>query len=143
MRGLITLIIFVIIGPGFTYMGFQNKALNDRLARDGKTVVATIVGGEWKQGRKGGTTYMFDVAFKPEGGSVLNKRMKVDSTFFNAHVSGDAISNPLTKVRYNPALPQEEAFIEGQGEELWMMIYVGPILGLIGIGGLIYKFKKD
>ena len=142
MRGIIALILLTILGPVLTYMGLQNKALNDRLARDGKTVTGTIVGGEWKQGRKGGKTYMFDVAFTPEGSSVLNKRMKVDSTFFNAHVSGDSITNPLTKVRYNPAMPEEESFIEGQGEDLWAMIYVGPILALIGIGGMIYKFKK-
>ncbi len=68
--------------------------------------------------------------------------MKVNNTYFNAHAAGDAITNPETTVRYNPAQPEEESIIEGQGEDLSFMIYLGPVLALIGIGGLIYKFKK-
>ena len=118
MRGLIALILFTILGPALTYVGLKNKSLKERLANEGKTVPGVIVGREWKKVRKGGKTYSMDVTFKPEGGSTVNKRMTVDSTFFNAHVSGDAISNPLTKVRYNPAKPEEESFIEGQEEDL-------------------------
>jgi hypothetical protein len=142
MRGTILLIILTIAGPFLTFMGLDNKALNERLAKDGKTVPGIIEGGEWKKGRKGGKTYKFDVSFKPENGPAVNKKMKVDSTYFNQHVSGDAISNPLTTVRYNPAKPEEESVIEGQGEDLSLMIYIGPVLALIGLGGLFYKFKS-
>jgi hypothetical protein len=142
MRGLITLIILTILGPILAYVGLDNKSLNDRLNNEGKTVAGEIVGGEWKKKRKGSKSYSLDVSFKPESGPTVNKRMKVDSTYFEAHVAGEEISDPQTTIRYNPAKPEEESIIEGQGEDLWIMIYLGPVLALIGLGGLFYKFKK-
>ncbi len=142
MRTIILFIVLSIAGPGMVFLGLDNKAKNERLNTEGKVAAGEIVGGEWKRGRKGGKTYSLDVAFKPESGPVVNKRMKVNSDFYKQHVSGDIISNPKTTVRYNPAKPEEECIIEGQGEDLTWAIYIGPVLALIGLGGLVYKFKK-
>lgn len=142
MRTKLLWIILCIVGPILTYTGYQSKALNERLQTQGETVDGEIVGGEWKSGRRSGKTYSFDVAFKPKTGTTVNQRIKVGETYFKAHVVGDAISDPVTKVRYNPENP-EECIIEGEGKDQGFLMYVGPVLGLVGLAGVVSMFRKQ
>lgn len=136
----LVVIFLIILGPILAVTGYQSKAKHDRLMEKGKVATGMIEGGDWKRGRKGGKTYHFNVVYKPEGAAPVTKKFSVGRDYFESKVSADTIVDPIAQVRYNPENPDESELV-GEEENSGFLLWVGPIVCLIGIFGTRAAFK--
>lgn len=136
----IGIVLLIVLGPFLAVMGYQSKAKHDRLVEKGKVVEGFITGGDWKRGRKGGKTYHFDVRYTPENQAVITKKFSVGRTYFDSKVSADTIVNPSAQVRYNQEDPNESELV-GEEENQGFLLWVGPLVCLVGVFGTWYAFK--
>jgi hypothetical protein len=126
-------VIAVLAGPFLTYNGHQEKERLAKLEKEGVTVDGIIEGGEWRKGRRS-SSYKLDVSFKPQNGAQTQQTFQVSSTFFSAHASDTAVTDPAVKVRYLPSAVQDSAIIVGGSTDTTAMFGVG--IGAL-VGGLL------
>jgi len=130
-------LIAILAGPALAYWGQQEKTKLAELEKSGVTVDGFIIGGKSKTGK--GSYHSFTVDYKQADGAKVSRDFKVQKTFFQAHVSGDAVSDPDVKVRYLPAQTETAIIVNGSTDNTNML----PIgIGAFLVGLLTFGFMK-
>jgi Protein of unknown function (DUF3592) len=126
-------IIAILAGPFLAVQGYNTKQSLAALEKEGVTVEGVIDGGESSSGRRRSSSYSFDVSFAPQTGAPQKKAFKVTGTFFKAHVTGEAISDPKVQVRYLPTNVDTSILVGGSTDNSWTF----PVGIAACIGGLL------
>ncbi len=134
-------VIGVLAGPYATYIGHQEKERLALLDKEGVTAPGEIVGGEWKKGRKRGTTYSFDVAFTPKDKPEVTQSYKVKADFFKEHASEDNITQPAVEVLYLPSDPMKSILVNGSTDDT-LLFSIGIGVFVIALPTLIFMFLR-
>ena len=138
MKGIIIAVIGLIAGPVLTVGGLKEKAMLDRIAKEGVEVDGIPTEGESKSSRRS-KSYKVTVIY-PVQGEPVKKEFKVKKAFFETLGSNGTITRDTVKVKYVPADPQMAILPEGSEDEMFML-YMGPVFFLGGLGYLIYRAK--
>jgi hypothetical protein len=137
-------IVAILAGPFFAIQGYNTKQSLAALEKDGVTVEGVIQGGESNTGgRRRSSSYSFEVGFTPQVGSPQVKTFAVTANYFNAHVSGDAISDPKVEVRYLPSQPDNSILVGGSTDNSWTFMagLAALLVGLLTAGYMFFVYK--
>ncbi len=137
--GLVLLVVGVVVAIG----AFKEKQKVERLMASGQTTEGAIVEAEERSGRRGRKSYYIDVQYGSEPKSHRGN-FNVTKEFYQAHVSTTEVTNPEVTVRFNPD-NIAESIIEGGSVDQKFLVYVGPVLALVGLGILLFNIfrRKD
>jgi hypothetical protein len=133
----------LLAGPYFVYDSVKQQKIQERLKAEGIEVPGIITEGETSKRRKRSRKYNFTVEYQKQGeanGAKISKQFSVGSSFFNAHVSGEVISDPMVTVVYNPANPDENV-LKGDETDHGLMKNLGIGATILGLLGCIYFFR--
>ncbi len=138
----IAAVIAILAGPLLSFVGYQEKQRLASLEKEGVTVPGIIEGGESKRRRRS-KTYSFDVMFRGPNGSPVTRSFKVTSSFFKAHASDNAITDPVVEVRYEPSKVSNSIIVGGSDDDT-VMFPVGIAAFVAGAGtlGVMLTRKK-
>lgn len=140
MRLKLLAIVALIGGPIFGYS--VRKEMQERavIEKDGVTVPGVIVDGETST-RKGNKTTRFNIEYATPDGKKTVKKFRVPKTFAETYVKGDALVRDDVQVRCLASDP-EKSILVGAGNGNPEMEYIGYGLGLVGLVGTGFMFRR-
>ncbi|TDR87161.1 hypothetical protein [Enterovirga rhinocerotis] len=140
------LIIAAIGGPVSAFIGWQDvQRVNDVVAK-GQEAEATIVSAVRKKGRRSGTSYAVDLAWKDDKGADRTaEEVRVSTALSNRLFRGDRIVVDTVRIKYLADSPGKAGvvLVDDIKEELALdrfMMIGGSIVGLIGLIGCGFIF---
>ena len=140
MRIKLLAVLALVGGPIVAFVSYSKKQTFDKIVTEGVEVDGTLEKGESTK-RKGVTSYKFDVAWKTKEGKSFTKNMSLSSSFVKPRLNGDSITDWDVKVKYLPSDPNE-AFVVGAESDPKSGIYGGGVVGLLGLAGTAWMFRK-
>lgn len=131
-------IIFLLVGLSMAYFGYQKKKDLALVKKDGITVSGKILSGQLNHNRKSGrVTHSFSVEFSPKEGQKTSRSFKVEEAFFNSHVKGDSLINPIVQVRYLPTDFDNSIIVNGSANDSNTLMNVGLVFTVLSLSSLI------
>lgn len=129
-------ILLPIIGIFMMVVTFKAQRENERLDREGVTVVGEIVGGEESRGRRGRRSYKLDVTYSSEDRRVRHQKTLTvpKEVYEQAGVAGEV---PVTFLLSDPDVARA-----GERRDSAIGFVVGPVLALVGAGMLAYFVRR-
>ncbi|MBL8755467.1 MAG: hypothetical protein JNK15_19360 [Planctomycetes bacterium] len=114
MKKLACVAVFLLVaGAVFGWQGWQQRGLWERIETAGKDVPGVLREGSVQHGRKGKKTFLFTVAYTPEGGAARQQDFEVSREFAERVTKDDTIVAPDCTVRYDPTDPMVAIVVGG------------------------------
>lgn len=140
------LVIAAIGGPVSAFLGWQDVDRVNNVLAKGVEGNATIVSAVRKKGRKSGTSYYVNLAWKDASGSDRTASdIRVSNAMAGRLFQNDRIMVDSVKIKYLADQPEKEGLVlvDDAKEEIELdrfMMYGGAIAGAIGLLGCGFVF---
>ncbi len=139
------LLIGAVGGPVFAYLGWSEAERIKAVEKNGVEATAAIEGATRRKGRRGGTTYSVDIAWKdPKGIAQKAEKITVSQSFAGQIIRDDKIVRNTLKIKYLPdELDSKPVIVEDaqrQEESDTFMMQAGLGAGVLGIAGSLLMF---
>lgn len=140
------LIVAAIGGPVSAYIGWTDVDRVNQVVAKGVETEALITGARSKKGRKSGTSYYVDLAWKDSKGEMQRASdIHMSGAMARRLITDNKIVVDSVKIKHLAELPGKEGvvLVDDASEELDLdrfMMYGGAIAGVVGLIGCAFMF---
>ncbi len=144
------LLIAAVGGPGMAYLGWSDQNRIKEVEEKGVEAVASIEGATRRKGRRSGTSYSVNLAWKDQKGQVQKaEKISVSQAFAAQIIRDDKIVRDTLKIKYLPdeldASPVivEDAQRQEENDAFMMQAGLGAgALGIVGSGIMLLMRRR-
>jgi hypothetical protein len=143
------MLVAAVGGPVMAYLGWSEAARIKDVEQQGVEATAVIDGATRRKGRRSGTSYSVDLAWKDAKGVAQKvEKISISQSFAGQIIRDDKIVRNTVKIKYLPdALDSKPVIIEDaqrQEESDTFMMQAGLGVGALGIVGslLMLLFRR-